>query len=95
LAIFIRSVLDVGRRSIRCRAADADCVVKRGKSSETSGGRDGTVGRSRQDYLPLIERLAAEAIAISLGADPKTVQVRDGIRVYDAVIFGEVDFNPE
>jgi hypothetical protein len=48
-----------------------------------------------RDYLPFIERLAAEAIAISLGADPKTVQVRGGIRMYEGVIVGQVDFTPD
>jgi hypothetical protein len=48
-----------------------------------------------REYLPLIERLGAEAIAISLGSDPTTVQVRGGIRLYDGFVFGEVDFNPE
>ena len=46
-------------------------------------------------WLPLIERLAAEAIAISLGADPTTVEARHGVRLYEGVIFGEVDFAPE
>ena len=48
-----------------------------------------------RECLPLIERLAAEAIAISLGADPKTLNYGGDLRVYDGVVYGESPFDPE
>jgi hypothetical protein len=47
-----------------------------------------------RQYLPLMERLTAEGIAISLGVDPTTVYVRTA-PLYGGAVFGTVPFDPE
>jgi hypothetical protein len=46
-----------------------------------------------RECLPLIERLAAEAIGIALAIDPTTLQARGSIRIFESLLLGEAVFN--